>query len=416
MTNNLIMKQTVSKARENYLLEISEPIKEESVKLENTLNRILSKDILTKTDLPTSNRALIDGYAVNASDITNAEEKTPVTLKIIGEINVGDNNKIKLSANETVKIAKGAILPENTNAVVMPEDSFSENSEAKILKSVISGSQVVQKGADLQAGEIFLKKHKKIRPQDIGGLIGLGYKEIYVFKKPVVSIIPTGNELVSIDETPNENQIIASNGYVLKGFIEQMGGIAIIAPIVKDDLNLLKEAISKALEVSDIVLISGGSSNGAQDYTLEALNNIKNSKIMTHSLSMRPGNHTLLAFADNKPVIGLPGHPVSSLTSFHVFVAPVLKKTAGSPESFWKKRKDAIKLNATLSKNIQSPEGKEDYVRVELKETESKKLIANPYTGKSSFLSTLVKSHGLIKLAADCTGLYEGDNVEVILF
>ena len=388
----------------------------ENINVEDSLSRILYEDIIIKYDHPSFDRALTDGYAVKSSDVTIASEKTPVTLKIIGETDVETMEKLSISEKQAVKISKGAFLPENADAIIPSEDTVVENDSVKVLRSVIPDNCVTKKAEDLHAGEVFIRKNRKIRPQDIGGIIGIGYRQVKVFKKPVVTIIPTGNELVPLDVEPGVNQIISSNGYVLKGFVDQLGGAAKVSSIVKDDLSQVKSAISKALEVSDMVFISGGSSSGSRDYTLKAIQELENSKIIVHGVAMRPGNHVLLALVDNKPVMGLPGHPVSNLTSFHVFGKPVLKKLTGTPRSFWQDRKDTIKIDALLAKKVKSPEGKEDYVRVRLLESEDGKIYAYPYTGRSSFLSTLVKSHGIIRIPEACTGLYEGDRVKVLLF
>jgi len=415
MTNVSI--NTVESALNSYLEAISDScLVYENVNIKEALSRILYEDIIIKTDQPPYDRALIDGYAIRSTDVAYASYSDPITLKIIEEINVGNKEKIKISAKEAVKISKGAFLPENADAVALPEDVQAENDTLKVFRSIIPDSCVAKLGEDMKAGEVFVKKQRKLRPQDIGGIIGIGYRQVKVFKKPVVTIIPTGSELVPIDVEPDEYQIISSNGYILKGFVEQLGGVGRISAIVNDDLNQVRRAISRALEVSDMVLVSGGSSSGSRDYTLKAVESLEKSKIIAHGVSMRPGSHVLLAIVDNKPVIGLPGHPVSNMTCFNVFGKPVLRKLAGTPRSFWQERKDTIKLDAFLAKNIKSPDGKEDYVRVRLIEKEDGKIMAYPYTGKSSFLSTLVKSHGVIRIPAECTGLYEGDRVEVMLF
>ena len=275
---------------------------------------------------------------------------------------------------------------------------------------------IAKKGEDITKGEIFIRKKRKIRPQDIGGILGLGYRKVRVYKQPIVSVIPTGSELVSIDESPKPGQLIETNSHVLKGLIRQLCGVSIIRPIVKDNIDTLKESICNSLKDSDVVIISGGSSFGTKDYTLDAIKSIPNSKIIAHGVAMRPVKHTLLAFIDGKPVIGLPGYPVSSVTSFLTFAKPVLVQLAGNPRSFWQERKDNVKLDAILARDVESPKGIEDYVRVRLKLLDNGKITAYPYAGKSSFLSTLVKAHGIIKLTPDCTKLYEGDRVQVSLF
>lgn len=417
VNNKLTDYDTVGTTLKHYMEAIGTKTTEpEEINVEDSLSRILYDDILTKQDLPGFNKALVDGYAVKSTDIALADFDSPVILKIIGEIHVENNESLKISKNQTVKVSTGTIIPENADAVVLPENTLIEGNSIKVLKSIVMGGNIVKKGEDMTSGEIFIRKKRKIRPMDIGGLIGIGYKKIRVYKKPVVSIIPTGSELVSIDITPKPDQIISSNGYVLKGIIEQLGGIGIIQPIVKDNLDLVRESIIKSLAESDIVIVSGGSSIGTKDYTLRAVQSIPDSKIISHGVTMRPGKHILLALINNKPVIGLPGHPVSSATSFLIFVKPIITQFAGNPRSFWQEIKDNIKINAILAKDVESPKGMEDYVRVRLKLLDNGKITAYPYAGKSSFLSTLVKAHGIIKLPSDCSKLYEGDRIEVLLF
>ncbi|HSA06885.1 MAG TPA: molybdopterin molybdotransferase MoeA [Candidatus Gastranaerophilales bacterium] len=417
-TNNLNnIDISVESAFDTYLNAISEEnLEYENINVEDSLSRILYDDITVKRDYPSFDKALEDGYAVNSSDVLSARQNNPIKLEIIGETNVENLERLTILTKQAVKISKGAFLPENADAIILPADAKEKDGLLNVFKSVTPDSWIAKKGEDIKADEVFIKKNRKIRPQDIGGIIGIGFRQVKVYKKPVVTIIPTGNELVPLDVDPDSNQIIASNGYVLKGFVEQFGGIGRISSIVKDDLNQVKSAISKALEVSDMILVSGGSSAGSKDYTFQAIKSLKNSVIIAHGIAMRPGNHVLLALVDNKPVIGLPGHPVSNLTSFHIFGKAVLRKLAGSARSFWQERKDNIKLDALLAKKICSPLGKEDYVRVRLFEQEDGKITAYPYTGKSSFLSTLVKSHGIVKIPSECGCLYEGDRVEVLLF
>jgi len=417
MAEQIIQDVSVNLALENYLNEISGiSLEPEIINVEDSLSRIIYDDIVVNNDLPLHDKALIDGYAVRAVDIADADADNPVMLKIIGEANVEDYNLYDISAKEAVKVSKGALIPENADAVVMPEDTIAEKTNLKVFSSVLSGFQVAKQGEDVKSDDILILKQRKLRPQDIGGIIGLGYRQVKVFKKPVVSLIPTGNELVPIDIEPAKTQVIASNGYVLKASIEQLGGIGKITSIVKDNLNAVKKAILKAVEISDVVLISGGSSSGTKDYTLRAVQDIEGSKIIAHNIAMKPGGHILLATVKGKPVIGLPGHPVSNMTSFHVFAKPVIRKISGDPRSFWQIIKDTPKIEAVLTKKITSPEGKEDYVRVRLKDLDDGRITAYPFTGRSSFLSTMVRSHGIIKIPADCLALYEGDVVDVFLF
>ena len=409
--------ESVETALKKYLEPLgTKTLEAEEINVQDSLGRILYEDIISQYDMPAFDKSLVDGYAVNSDDVALADSDNSCILKVIGEINVGESSKLSLSKKEAVKVSTGAMLPENADSVIMLEDSLSREGEVKILKSVSSGENVARKAEDISANELFIRKQRKLRPQDIGGIISLGFKKVKVFRKPVVSVIPTGDEFVSSNNSIDSTQLPETNSFVLKGLIDQLGGISKIQPIVKDNLDMIRESIIEALKDSDVIVVSGGSSLGTKDYTLKAINSIEGSRIVTHGIAMRPGKQTLLAFIGDKPVIGLPGHPASSVTAFLVFVKPVLIQLSGNPRSFWQEKKDNIKIDAVLARDVESPKDREDYIRVRLKLLENGKITAYPYAGKSSFISTLVKSHGMIKLASDCSKLYEGDRVEVILF
>lgn len=409
--------ELVESALNNYFERLGTvEIGSEEIDVQDSLDRILYEDIVAQQDLPTFDRALVDGYAIDSHDVGRADDKTPAILKIIGEVNVGDVSNFSIARKEAVKISTGAMLPTNADSIVFQEDTLAEGDMLKVFRSVVVGENVAKKGEDITTGSTFIRKQRKIRPQDIGGLVCLGFRKIKVYRKPVISVIPTGNELVQLGVIPQLGQLVESNSYVLKGQIEQLGGISKIKPIVKDDLEMIKNSIIAALEDSDIVLVSGGSSVGSKDYTLESIKSIENSEIVAHGIAMRPGRQTLLAFVNGKPVIGLPGHPVSNITSFLIFVRPILIQLLENYKSFWQKKKDDVKIDAVLAKDVESPNGREDYVRVRLRLLENGKITAYPYAGKSSYISTLVRAHGMIKLPIDCTKLYEGDRVEVLLF
>ncbi len=410
---------SVSDALSKLTDEIKYKITEtEIIKVEDCLYRVLSEDITAIHNLPLCSTALIDGYAVNSRDIALADTENPVILKVIKE-KEPETEKCpanKISCGQTIKISTGCPLPENADAVVMPEYTSIEKGKVKVFRSVLSGENIAKQGEDILKGEVFIIKGRKIRPQDLGGIMGLGYKEVKVYKKPLVGIIPTGDELVSYPEEAECGNLIETNSWVLKGLVDEAGGQAKVYPIVKDNLTKIKTALKKALKETDVVLILGGSSIGSKDFTLKAIEETENSKLIANGIAMRPGKQTLISIIDDKAVIGLPGHPVSCLTSFLAFVKPVLINMTGNHRSFWQDIKDNVKVNAVLSKDVESPKHREDYVRVRLKKLPNGRISAYPYAGKSSLLSTMVKAHGIIKLGVDCSRLYEGDRVEVILF
>lgn len=388
----------------------------EEIKVEDSLDRILYDDIISQVDLPSYNKAMADGYAVNSHKVALADLHTPVILELVGEANVGDSEQMIITRDQAVKISAGAMLPQNANAIVLPENAQLAGDKISILKSVLIGENVTTKGEDLSVGEFVIKKQRKIRPQDIGGMLNLGYRKIRVFKKPDVAIIPTGSELVSIDSETKVGQVYETSSFVLKGVIEQLGGICQTMPIVGDNPDMIRDSIVEAAKKSDIILILGGSSQGTKDFTLKAISNIENSRVIVQDIAMKPGKRTILSFVGEKPVIGLPGHPVSTVTSFQVFVKPVIIQLAGKPRSFWQERKDNVYIDAVLTKDVESAQGREDYVRVRLCQLENGKITAYPYATKASRISTLIKAHGMIKVPSESVKLFEGDRVKVLLF
>ncbi len=409
--------ESVDIALNKFLNELGDKkLESEEICVSDSLGRILYDDIVAQFDLPTHDLAQTDGYAINSGDVALADDGNPVCIEIVEDTHITNNKIIKLEKNQGIKISSGTLLPQNTNAVVSPEFTSVEGKCIRVFKSIISGENVYKKGDDIKQGNIFIRKQRKVRPLDIGGMINLGFKKVKVFKKPVISVQPVGDELLNINEKLEPGKIYETNSYVLRGLVKQLGGISEIMPIIKDNPDMIKKSIEKAVKTSDVVIISGGSSIGADDFTYEVIKDFKNSRMISNDIAMRPGKHTLLAYIEEKPVIGLSGHPAANVTAFLVFIKSLIVQLAGNPRSFWQEHKDNVRLDAVLEKDVESPLDTDDYIRVRLKKQDNGRITAYPYAGKPSSLSTLVKAHGYVKLPADCTKLYEGDRVEVLLF
>ena len=386
----------------------------EVINVKNALHRILSKEIAAPANLPGFNRSIMDGYAIRAEDSFGATDSLPSYLKIVGEIKMGDRSDFKINPGEAVKISTGGMLPEGTNAVMMVEYTEQiDDTTIEARRSISPWENVVREDEDLKAGEIILTKGHKLRPQDIGVLAGIGKTNIKIYRKPKIAIISTGNEIISAESELRIGQIRDINSYTLGACIEEAGGIPVYRGIIKDEVILLEQEIKKTIKEDkvEVVIISGGSSVGVRDVTLEVLNRLGKPGVLIHGVSVKPGKPTILAIADNRPIFGLPGHPVSAMIIFDLFVRPLISWLQGGQYNY----NSAKEIEAELTCNMVSDSGREDYIRVFVNEKE-KKFYAEPILGKSGLIFTMVRASGLIKIGLNVEGLEKGSKVMVRLF
>ena len=388
------------------------PLSFEKVVIEDSLHRVLYEDIISPINLPEFQRSTVDGFALKAKDTYGASEKNPAFLRVSAEILMGQVSDIEVNEGEAVKVATGGMVPKGADAVQMVEytecvDSYTLH----VFKTISPLENVIQVGEDVKAGEKVLHKGHLIRPQDLGLMAGIGKTDVFVFLRPRVGIISSGDEIVPIEIAPAPGEVRDINRYTIVSMVKEAGGIPLFLGIVKDRFNDLKEKIELGLRESDIVVITGGSSVGTLDLTREVLQVFPGTEILAHGVSIRPGKPTLLADINGKPFLGLPGDPVSAIVIFHFFGKPILKILSGlSREVIWHQ----IKVKARASRNIPSVPGREDYVRVKLEEKDGT-LWAHPIFGKSGAISNLVHANGLIRIGINEEGLEQGEEAEVFL-
>ena len=386
----------------------------EEVDIKITLHRFLAEEIVAPDNLPGFNRSTMDGYAIRAEDSFGATDSLPSYLKIIGEVKMGVRPEFKINPGEAVKISTGGMLPEGANAVMMVE--YTENIDDTTIeasRSISPWENVVREDEDLKTGKIILRKGHRLRPQDIGILAGIGKTNIKIYRKPKIAIISTGNEIIPAKEKPLISQVRDINSYTLGACIEEAGGAPVYRGIIKDEVILLEREIKKTIKEDkvEVVIISGGSSVGVRDVTLEVLNRLGKPGVLIHGVSVKPGKPTILAIADNRPIFGLPGHPISAMIIFDLFVRPLISWLQGGEYNY----NFAKEIEAELTCNIVSDSGREDYVRVFLYK-EGEKFYAIPILGKSGLISTMVRASGLIKIGLNIEGLEKGSKVVVNLF
>jgi molybdopterin molybdotransferase len=327
---------------------------------------------------------------------------------------MGYRPEFKIGFGEAAKISTGGMLPEGANAVMMLEYTEQiDDTAIEARKSISPWENVVRENEDLKAGEIILKKGHKLRPQDIGALAGIGKANIEVYKKPKIAIISTGNEIISIQNKPQIGQVRDINSYTLGTCVEEAQGIPIYKGIIRDENYLLEKKIREAIDrdKAEVVIISGGSSVGSRDVTLDVLNKLGKPGVLIHGVSVKPGKPTIVAVTNNIPIFGLPGHPVSAMIIFDLFIRPLISWLQSSEYDYDSKKK----IEATLISNVASDPGREEYVRVFLYKKEGK-FYAEPILGKSGLISTMVRASGLIKIGLNIEGLEKGSKIMVKFF
>jgi molybdopterin molybdotransferase len=383
----------------------------EKVSLADSMGRILAEDIHSDIDLPDFTRSIMDGFAVRGASTFGASEGNPAYLVVKGTVAMGASSNLSLGPGEAVRISTGGMLPAGADSVVMVEHTgVIDDTTIEVYRSVAPGQNMVSVGEDIRKGEALLIAGRNIRPQETGLLAALGRQEVAVYKRPVVGIISTGDEIVPVSAVPGPGQIRDVNSYTLMSQVLGLGAVAVPFGIVGDDYDALRAKSARALEQCDLILISGGSSVGARDFTIDVISAMEDSAVLFHGISISPGKPTILARIQNKQFWGLPGHVVSAMVVFSRIVKPFMEYISGVSDD----DRQEIRVTARLSRNVASAQGRVDFVRIRLFEKNGVSW-AEPILGKSGLISTMVKANGLIEIGMNTEGLDKGTEVEVIM-
>jgi molybdopterin molybdotransferase len=390
------------------------PVGAERVATIAARGRVLAEDLYSEVDLPHFDRAAMDGFAVKAKDTFGASASLPAYLKLAGAIDMGKEATRPIAKGEAMRISTGGMMPPASDAVVMVEHADEvAGGLVEIHRGVSPWQNVIQIGDDLRKGDLVFQTGKRLRAHDLGALTGVGISSVAVFRRPRVALISTGDEIVEAHVTPLPGQVRNINQHSLAGLIEECGAELKDWGVIGDDRQQLAGAIGEALDWSDLVLLSGGSSMGAKDIALETILSFPDSEFVFHGISISPGKPTIFARACGKPILGLPGYPVSALVIFDLFGAPLIRRLGGEAAELLGKFPKVVR--SVLKTNIASQIGREDYVRVTL-ERQGEKWIATPLPSKSGAIFTLVKADGMVRIDLNQDGLEAGEEVDVILF
>lgn len=384
----------------------------ESIAVTDAVGRVLAVAPPSPINLPTFIRSTMDGYAVKAADTFGASESLPAYLQNVGMVNMGEEPTFSIEPGQTAEIHTGAMLPDGADAVVMIERTqLVGDNDVEILASVAPGENLVQIGEDVGIGEAVMPALRRIRPQDIGGLLAVGITNVDVCTRVKVGVLSCGDELVPPDESPTFGEIRDINGHMLTALLAEQGAVAHYFGIARDTFDDFFSKAQAALDASDMLVMSAGSSVSTRDLTRDVITQLGSPGIIQHGIAVKPGKPTIVAVCNNKPVIGLPGNPVSAMLVARQIVIPTIQYLTGEI------KRPVGGVQATLQQNIASTSGREDSIPVRLVQQDNSLLpVAVPIFGKSNLIYTLVNADGLVHVPLNENGFVAGATVNVHLF
>jgi molybdopterin molybdotransferase len=384
----------------------------EEMPVAQAAGRVAASDIVSPEDLPGFHRSSMDGFAVRARDTFGAGESQPAYLELAGEVLMGAVSDIRVEPGRAVRISTGGVVPEGADAVVMVENTELSGTTVELVKGVAPGENTIEPDEDVAAGDTLVAQGQVIGPAHMAALAGAGATVVSVCRRPEVGIISTGDEVVPADGRPGPGQVRDMNSIALAESVRRAGCEPRSYGIVADDFDLLLQTSRLALKECDALLISGGSSAGVRDMTLEVLNALGEPGVMAHGLYFKPGKPTLIATCGGKPAIGLPGNPGSALAVFRELLVPALAKLRGElpgPGSF-----SSRTLQAVVDRSVSSPPGRLELVPVSLKR-DGEGWVASPVLGKANLIGTLIRAQGHVRVPLGSEGLEQGQRVTVEL-
>lgn len=372
---------------ESKIIEICEK------ELIDSLGYVLAENIYSNDNLPSFNKSAMDGYAIKSEVTKNCSQENTVELQIIGIIKAGDWFEGNVNCNQAIKIMTGAPVPDGFDAVIQIENVEVDNNVVKISEVVKKNKNIINIGEELKINELALSAGQKIRAGEIGLLASLGHSNVKVFKKPILSMLTTGDELVDINDSIEKGKIRNSNEYSLKALAKNLDLEVKSFGIIEDKKDTIKEKIKEALAISDIVITSGGSSAGDYDFIEDVLAEI-GADIKFNKIAIKPGKPVIFATVNNKLIFGLPGNPLSFINTFEEFVKPAIYAMSGEnivDETF----------SVILEDDIKCKSGRTNYIFVDIKQVDGKFYAHETGSQCSNHLVMLTKSNGIIMVPSD---------------
>lgn len=392
-------RMNADKAKELFLKAFPALSESELLAIVDCDGRIATEDVIANENVPNYRRAAMDGFALIANDTLGASSSSPVVLKLAQRIEKGT----------CVRVHTGSKMPESADAVVMLEDAVVHEDKVEIFSQVHPFKNVGEIGEDIRKGDMVIKQGQRLRPCDIAVLASLGIRDIKVFRKPLVAIIPTGEEVVQRGGELKEGEVYETNGLMASLYVKKWGGNAKLVDIVGDYPEKIKEAIARNLG-ADMLIISGGTSVGKRDYVPKVVESL--GKLIVHGVGISPGKPTALGIIKGKPIVCMPGYPVAGIVALYFFAKPAMRKLAYMPEE-----QDRT-VRALLSEKITSRIGYKTFARVKLEtpylNTGTGRAIPLATSG-AGILSSVSKADGFVIIPENVEGYEKGEDVEVVL-
>lgn len=371
--------------------------------------RVMVDDVMADHDVPSFDRAAMDGFAVQTADLEQASFEQPMRLLEMGSIAAGDEVQMSLGQGQCMRIMTGSPVPEGADAVVMIEltEQIKEKDESWIqfTRPVQGGLNIARRGEDVRQGYVFPFRGRQIKAGEMTMLSTYGYDQVRVYKQPVVGVLPTGSELLDITSPLQHGKIRNSNSYMLHSQIEQTGAIAMHFPILADDLKQSLHAVHQALDKVPYLITTGGASVGDYDFMPEILHQM-DATVLFDKVAMRPGSVTTVAKKDDKWIFVLSGNPSACFVGFELFVAPVLRYAQGYAHPF------ALAHKAYLAHDIHSPRRVERFMRATAIIRDGQVVVGMSGKDKSGISSSLVNANVLLHIPAKCT-YNQGEKVSI---
>ena len=378
----------------------------EQVSLSAAMGRVLAEDIAATEYVPDFDRSTVDGYAVRARDTFGCTDAIPAILPLQGEVLMGEGAEFELNPEECVAVPTGGAVPKGADGVVMVEytEDYGDGTVG-ISKPVAPGQNMIFRGDDVHPGKVILHKGRVLSSQDIGAMAAIGRVQVPVRKKLTVGVISTGDELVPPETVPGPGQVRDVNSPMLEAMLTSFGVSVINYGIVIDNESLLREKVTQAVAECDAVLLSGGSSVGVKDAACRIIESM--GSLLLHGIAIKPGKPTILGKAGNKPLVGLPGHPVAAYFITKLFVLPLLSRLTG-------RKQEQYTTTAKITENIGANHGRAQYQCCRLERRDGE-LYATPIRGKSGLITTLAGADGYFCIDRDCEGLPKFAEIQVTI-
>jgi len=391
----------------NTILDVISPLGCENVDVLNSLGRVIGEDIYAPRDIPPKDNSAMDGYALRSEDTAGADAERPVALSVTEDIPAGYAPSKEVGAGEAARIMTGAPVPEGADAVVMVEETESDDSAVRIYTQASKGQHIRYAGEDVKEGELVIRRGTLLRPAEIGMLSALGCSRVKIYQKPLVAIIATGDELVDIDGAASPGKIVSSNSYSLAAQVMECGGVPLQIGIARDNKEALAEKFTDALR-ADIIVSSAGVSVGDYDFVKDVMTDMGIS-IEFWQVAERPGKPMTFGMKKNTLFFGLPGNPVSSMITFEQYVRPAILKMTGHSNIFRKT------IRAQLSEDITKKRGLRYFIRGCISSGEGKYIVKTTGEQGSGILKSMVLANGIIVIPEDMDFVKAGSEVKVQL-